>query len=308
VPRVFTRVNTAAARRIGAVVAVAGLTALALTGCSSSTSGADCVQPGSASKLVSVSGSSTPAAKFPTPLVSSSLQKSIVKAGHGETVGTGQFVVMNSAFYEAKNGSKLTDGTIALVAGGTTEYAGLQKALGCSTVGSRIAVTGTASEMFGANLSATGLSGDDSIVFVADLQKAYLARANGTPQPAGQGMPTVVLAPNGRPGIKITAKNPPSTQRVAVLKAGSGATVKSSSQILVNYTAVTWAEPDQVASSSWSDGVPAVWPSDSSSSSYTPPAGVLKALVGHKVGSQIQIVTSGSDATVFVVDLLGIVN
>lgn len=266
------------------------------------------MQPGDASQLVRASGEfGSPSGSFPKPLQSSSIQKSTLKTGSGQTLAKGDLLVGQVAYYNGATGKPLGDpGELNLLIGGSSAP-GLAKALACSTIGSRVAVTGTVSQLFGAQAQ-TGLSGGSTAIFVVDLQKTYPSRATGDPRPAQPGMPTVVLAPNGQPGIKIPSHDAPTALRTAILKQGSGPVVKkldSSSGVLVNYTAVAWNSPDSVASSSWLNGSPTVWPS-SALQGFTPPASVLKQIVGKNVGSQLLIVTPGSDATAYVIDILGI--
>ena len=301
-----THARRTVARTAPALLAAAALVTLGLTGCSASGSGASCVQPGDASNLVRASGDfGSPSVSFPTPLESATVQKSTLKKGSGATISDGDVVVGKLAYSNGKTGKALgASGTFNLVIGGSSAT-GLGKALACSTAGSRVAVTGTVKELFGAG-SNTGLKNSTTAVFVLDLKKVYPSRATGEPRPSQPGMPTVVLAPNGRPGIKIPSNDAPTKLRTAVLKQGSGATitkVTGSHGVLVNFTSVAWNDPDTVAASSWSDGSPVVWSSTSGSSV---PADVVKQLIGHKVGSQIIVVTPGSNATAYVIDILGI--
>jgi len=290
---------------VPALVAAAALVALALTGCTSASSSSSCVQPGDASSQVKASGGiGTPKASFPKPLQSSTLQKSVLHDGRGKTIADGSLVAVAVSTSDGTDGSVLAQESGGIAAGGTSARPGLQKALTCTTVGSRIAITGTAAEIYGADLP-TGLSPTSPLVLVADVASASLARADGAPRPAQPGMPTVVLAPNGQPGIKIPSHGAPTKLASTVLKQGSGATVTVKGHYVVNYTAVAWSDPTTVSSSSWTDGSPVVWP-DTTGQSYSPPASVLKELVGKQVCSQIIVVTPGSSATAFVIDILGI--
>lgn len=248
-----------------------------------------------------------PTASFPHPLNASSIQKSTLKKGEGKTLAKGDLLVGQASYYNGATGKPLgASGEVDLTIGGKSAP-GLANALACSTIGSRVVVTGGAKELFGDQVQ-TGLAPGSTAVFVIDLQKAFPSRATGVPRPSQPGMPAVVLAPNGQPGIKIQVNNPPTTLRTAVLKQGSGPVVKkvdSTHSVLVNYTAVTWNSPNTVASSSWLNGSPTIWP-NSALQGYTPPANVIKQLVGKNVGSQILVVTPGSNATAFVIDILGI--
>jgi peptidylprolyl isomerase len=294
-------------RRLATVLAAAALVGLGLTGCSA-TSASSCTQPGDASELVRASGGfGAPTASFPHPLHASSIQKSTLKKGDGQTLEKGDLLVGQASYYNGATGKPLGDsGEVDLMVGGKSAP-GLAKAIACSTIGSRVVVTGGAKELFGDQVQ-TGLAAGSTAVFVIDLQKTFPSRATGAPRPSQPGMPTVVLAPDGQPGIKIPANDAPTKLRTAVLKQGSGPVVKKvdgSHSVLVNYTAVTWNSPDTVASSSWLNGSPTIWP-NSALQGFTPPASVTKQLVGKNVGSQILVVTPGSNATAFVIDILGI--
>ncbi|NNC10454.1 hypothetical protein HII28_00945 [Planctomonas sp. JC2975] len=291
------------ARRIGVVLSAAALVALALTGCSASAS-SSCVQPGDASTLVRSSASPTESTgSFPKPLHADSLQKSTIKAGSGDQITAGQPVVITLGIFNGLNGKALSSPESGLISASTSgsTIPGVQKALLCSRVGSRIAVTGTVGQILGSQQQ-SGLPASTTVVAVTNVTKAFLARANGAPRPAQPGMPTVVLAPNGQPGIKIPSHDAPTALKTAVLKQGSGAVIKKNESVVVNYTAVAWSAPDTVASSSWSDGSAAIWPESDGSV----PTTVSKQLTGQQVGSQLIIVTPGSNATAYVVDILGI--
>jgi peptidylprolyl isomerase len=288
----------------------AGLLAAALTGCSSGGDSSCVVPSGDASKVVSASGrfGETPNVSFPTPLDTKTLQRSVLKTGDGEKLQAGQLVVTELAFYDGESGKKLQTGEISLTAG-KGNYPGLGKSMQCVPVGSRIAIAGTAKQIFGAEqVSQQGLDASHTLVLVLDLKRAFLARANGTPKPGQPGFPTVVLAPNGRPGITVPKNDPPKSPEAETLKQGHGKTVKKGDNVVVQYTAVSW-DDNSVTSSSWQDGSPTGWVVGGSESSA--PAGLSKFIVGSKVGSQLVVVlpadkASGSSATAYVIDVLGI--
>jgi peptidylprolyl isomerase len=130
----------------------------------------------------------------------------------------------------------------------------------------------------------------------------------------------VVLAPNGTPGISVPTSTPPSTLKVDQLKQGSGATVKQGDAVVVQYTGVLWKERT-VFDSTWQNGQPAtVVAADGSKVQGGVVPGLVRALVGQKVGSQfIAIIppgmaygaagsqtVPGNSTLVYVVDVLGI--
>ena len=129
------------------MLAAAALVAVALTGCTSAAGSASCVQPGDASRLVHPSGDfASPSAHFPDPLQTTTLQKSVVEQGTGEQLVDGQLATFDATYYEGTTGTHLGSQATAMVAGGHDQFPGVQKALLCATVKSRIVVTGTATQ------------------------------------------------------------------------------------------------------------------------------------------------------------------
>ena len=145
------------------------------------------------------------------------------------------------------------------------------------------------------------------------MNRVYLAAANGAPQAGDRpGMPTVVLAPDGRPGVVIPDAAPPDELVVQVLKKGDGETVTGDAPVRIHYTGLTWADRT-VFDSSWERG-------ESTSmelASVVP--GFAEALKGQTVGSQVLAVippdlaygdagqgpVPGGATLVFVIDILG---
>lgn len=194
------------------------------------------------------------------------------------------------------------------------DYDGITQMLMCATAGSRVVgaiPTSELSEQAAANL---GLAEGSTAVVAIDLQQVFLAAANGTPQYNDRrGMPSVVLAPSGQPGVIIPDVAPPSELAVEVLKKGSGPAVTAADSVRIQYTGVTWAERE-VFDSSWDKGASIVV----TLNGVVP--GFASALDGQTVGSQILAVIPpdlgygdqgsgaipGGATLVFVIDILGI--
>ncbi|HEY0259246.1 MAG TPA: FKBP-type peptidyl-prolyl cis-trans isomerase [Lacisediminihabitans sp.] len=322
--------------KIISVIALAGVVALTLVGCSAgSTTDAknastSCVatKSGSGSEKVEVKGKvgAVPTVTIPTPLTVTKTERSVVVKGKGTQATAGSPVTINYAVYNATSGKELdttgfgaskaqpltlTDGSI---------IPGLYKALLCSTVGSRVAAIIPPADAFGTTgQSDLGIAATDSIVFVIDVVTAKkpvkaLAKANGAPQAAPKGYPTVKLAKSGEPTITVPKTAAPTKLEIADLKKGTGATVKDGATVTVQYTGVVW-DSGQVFDSSWSSGTPATF----TTSGVIP--GFSKALVGQKVGSQViaiippadgygdnvptgQTAITATSTLVFVVDIL----
>jgi len=319
-------------RKVPALIATAGLVLATLTACSPGSASADCTAPvssGDASKLVSVTGDfgSAPTVDFPTPLKTDTTQRSEIIEGDGAPLVEGQKVQVDLSVFNATTGEAIEqssyDGTsMASFVLNDQTLPGLTDGLLCAEVGSRIAVVASAADTFGPNggNADIGVGPDDSLVFVLDVVKGYLTRADGADQLPVAGLPAVVLAEDGTPGITIPSAEPPTDLKVAVLKKGDGEEVTDGSTVTVNYTGVLW-DSKEVFDSSWAKGSPAAFvAADGSTTEGGVIPGFAKALIGQTVGSQIIAVippdqgygdqASGSipaGATlVFVVDILGV--
>ena len=316
--------------RLLAGCAVLASLAAALTGCAGGASGvAGCTalaQSGQASESVTATGrfASAPAVSFATPLHVTTPQVSEILPGHGAPLTAAQEVSTEITFLNATTGavvlkSDYTGSAPARFVVGTVQITGLRRALVCAQVGERLAAVLPPSQAIPAASRPTGLAATDSVVAVIDIRSAYLARANGTDQVMGNGLPAVVLGADGRPGITLPQDTPPTTLRVADLKSGSGATIQRGDTAVIHYTGVVWKPGDPangtVFDSSWTSGAPV---NVVVKAGQTLP-GLVTALAGRKVGSQVLAILPpsqayGSQSTstipanatlVFVVDILG---
>src|SRR5690606_11386429 len=101
-----------------------------------------------------------------------------------------------------------------------------------------------------------GFDPDDTVVVVMDVEARFPGRANGADQLPPAGLPAVVLAPDGRPGLTVPNEEAPTELRIATLKAGSGAEIAAGDQVVMQYTGVLW-ETRKVFDSTWDRGMPA---------------------------------------------------
>jgi FKBP-type peptidyl-prolyl cis-trans isomerase len=316
--------------RLLAGCAVVASIAAALTGCAGGASDvAGCTplaQPGQASESVQADGAfaSVPSVSFPTPMHVTTPEVTRILPGHGAPLTAAQEVSTEITFLNATTGavvlkSDYTGSAPARFVIGTVQITGLRKALVCAQVGERLAAVLPPSQAIPAASRPTGLAATDSVVAVVDVRSASLARANGTNQVMGNGLPAVVLGADGRPGITVPADAPPTTLRVADLKVGSGATIRRGETAVIHYTGVIWKPGDPangtVFDSSWTSGAPV---NVVVKAGQTVP-GLVTALAGQKVGSQVLAILPpsqayGSQSTstipanatlVFVVDILG---
>jgi peptidylprolyl isomerase len=321
-------------RKAPALFASAGLLLAVLTGCSTpeSTGAADCAAPvkdGKASQLVEVTGDfgDVPEVDFPTPLKTKTTQRTEIIAGEGPGLVMGQKAKVDLSVYNGTSGevieeSKYDGSTEASFVLSDKTIKGLTDSLECAQEGSRVAVVVAPKDAFGpqGGNEQIGVAEDDSLVFVLDVVKAYLPRANGAEQAVASGLPSVVLAENGTPGITVPSSDPPKDLEVGTLKKGAGKKVAEGDTITVHYTGVLW-DSKEVFDSSWERSEPAEFvAADGSKTQGGVIPGFAKALIGQTVGSQIvavippdqgygdqasETIPAGS-TLIFVVDILGI--
>jgi len=319
-------------RKASALIVTAGLVMTALTACASpGTAQTSCDTPitsGGASQLVSASGDfgSTPDVTFPTPLKSTSTQRTEIIPGTGAKAVAGQQLNVELNVYNATSGEVIQQGAydganlIPVVLNGAG-LKGLSDGLLCAQVGERVAIVVSPEDAFGAAGSEQfQVAPTDSLVVVADVVSAFLPRANGVDQTVANSLPAVVLDDNGVPGVVVPSGDAPTALEVGVLKKGAGAKVTEGSTVTVNYSGVLWKEKT-VFDSSWVNGSPVSLVA--AVGSATQPgviAGMATALTGQTVGSQIVMVippslaygstangaVPGDSTLIFVVDILGV--
>lgn len=311
-------------KTVAALATACALATLGLAGCSSSTdTGATCgTKSGSVSDSIKATGKlgSAPKVSFDKKLTTKTTEKSTLVEGKGALVKSGQPVIFQVSLYDGATGKKATatdytsSGTY-LVAGKSESLNALSEGLVCSHVGDRIAIAGSAKDSTnGQGISQYKIGAKDSVVFVADILKAFPSKATGTAQKPVSGESTVKVAKNGTPTITVSKSTAPTTLKATTLIKGSGAKVAKGDSIMVQYTGVTYKD-GKVFDSSWAKKQPFV--ATLTTGSIIP--GWVDGLAGKTVGSQVLLTIPpkegyGSTAQtgipanstlVFVVDILG---
>lgn len=265
---------------------------------------------------------SAPRLRFPVPFSVTTTRRRVLRAGDGAPVTAGQRIDVR---YVGVNG---TDGQEFDSAWDSTPRSflldreqnlpGLVTGLIGTRVGSRVLVAVPPREGFGLHGSTSdGIGPSDTLVVVVDLLSARspLARATGTPVPAGSGLPTVARGPSGRPAVTVPAVPAPTSLVSRPLLLGTGPVVRAGNTVTVHYTGVVW-DGGRRFDSSWDRGRPETFTIGTGSVID----GWDDGLTGRRVGSQILLVVpprqgfgprgrpevhvTGSDTLVFVVDIL----
>lgn len=313
-------------RKISASLAVLGLVAVGLAGCSlPGTGSCDRTEHSEAAVLsaVTVTGETSDAPEIDvyTPLRASDIAFEDLVVGDGTRITTeDQLIVLDISITSGRTGENLVqtayDGDLSRVspvARWAEVLPGIDKVLECATEGSRIAVALPPGGIEESTAASLGLDADDSAVAVIDIRKVFLPKAEGvTLFNVGSGLPSVVRAPDGRPGVIVPDAAPPRELVVQTLIEGVGEEVTGDAPVRVHYTGLTWAD-STVFETTW-DAEP------SSIDLATMLPGFAEALRGQTVGSQVLVVIPAEEAygdqaqgpipadstLVFVVDVLGI--
>ncbi len=298
-------------RKTSAVLATLSLAVLALTGCAAAPTfaGDACDRAshaGSVADSVTVEGDlgESPDVTVFSPVKVDDTSFVDAISGDGRTLTSDvQPMVLDLAFYGGASGDKLYEtefnddlSRVHSISYWAQKSPGLEKALECATGGSRVVAVLTPEDFGDANVKGFDLAEDENVVAVIDVLDVYMPRAEGASQfNDARGLPTVVRAPDGTPGVIIPDSEAPTESVSQTLIKGDGEVVKKDSTIVTNITAVDW-DDKTVTSTTWG-AEPNIGPA-------------AQELVGATVGSQLLVVvpgTEGAAATAIVVDILGIV-
>jgi len=293
-------------RKTTAAFSALALSALALTGCSTAP-GADaagCVRDDSAALRMAVNADGEIGAarvSLTTPVPTSHVIYDDLVVGDGPAVReAAQDVVGVVTLLSGTTGQVLQTGAVIWSPKTLDELLGAGgSALECATEGSRVAFAIPAADLPEGLAEQAGLDAHGSLVGSIDIQTVLLPKAEGRDVfNDARGLPTVVRAPDGRPGIIIPDTAAPSKVVTQTLIAGQGAKVGDGTAMF-DYTAVSWADRT-VTGSSWESGV--VY------DATTLPEQVMEQVAEATVGSQLLVVVPGDQgaAVAYVVDVLGI--
>ncbi|MFK0241508.1 hypothetical protein ACIQTX_11655 [Microbacterium sp. NPDC090281] len=297
-------------RKTSAVLASLSLAVLALTGCTATASdGAVACDRGGNEKILNVADVSGDIGSLPEvsvfgPVKSDKTSYADVTVGDGLALETKfQPVVLDIAFYGGDSGEKLyqsefngDQSRVHSIDYWAQRSAGLSDVLECATAGSRVLAVLTPEDFGAQNVEAFGLDKGENIVAVIDVLDVMPSKASGALQfNDARGLPTVVRAPDGTPGVIIPDVPAPTEITTQTLIKGDGPKVKAGDIVVSNIMGVGWDEK-KVTTSSWG--------------AEASIGAAAEQLVGATVGSQLLVVFPASEstpATAVVVDILGAV-
>lgn len=308
------------ARRRAAAIAVTIAVALTpiLTGCTQLAESAlpsdDCTPsaaPGAASDAVVTSGAFGWVAdpSFPTPLRADTLQVSRSGAGTGDPVTThgvlsGFLQVLDAgtggeyvAYAPIRSGDD-SDGAPITVTSLRSHLPGLADAVQCARAGERVTAVLPATELLGAPAASQLADPSATMIAIVDVTRVYPSSASGVVLPPEDGIPAVVAAPSGQPGVTMPQQLPPTTQLSSLRISGLAEPVVAGEIVTLHASIFSWETGEQLGSS---------W--DPSNSVLQLPAldgptadglfGATSALVGQPVGSQVIVIVPPEQAHTF---------
>lgn len=267
---------------------------------------------------VSENFGSKPTIDFSSPLSSKVIETKVIKEGNGPAIVGKQYVRFDYSIVNGSTNKSLgqstydsTKGEAQFLATGTT--VDICHGLTGVKEGSRVAIlvpAGMATTSDTDEIKAT-----DSVLFVIDVHKVYLQTTSNNVRATDSGMPTVVFAPDGTPGVTMPKTAAPSELKLNTLVDGSGAPIALGDTVTLNYSGFLWESGD-VFDSSWTNGKPEQFQITQGGLIE----GFVKALVGAKLGSKLVVVIPpdlgygaqgnntipGNATLVFVIEVLGI--
>ena len=299
------------------------IVSLTLTGCSSSVTLA-CDSAGGGEQVESIDVSAEqltkPTVSFASPITADSIQSRIVFEGEGNVFTGRNMIEFEFAGYNGGTGELLQE----------TDFDGKNPAPGffgpdsvpnfCSALvgakeGSRVvAIFPPKDAHDGRGVESLGIGANDSFVFIFDLSRVYLEKAEGSAVAPEAGLPAVVTTPEGIPGVTIPKTEAPADLRIAQLIKGEGDTVESGDNVTMHYSGFLWADGSKF-DSSWDKGTPAQFVVAQGQLID----GFLSAVVGQQVGSRVLVVIPpalgyrekardripANSTLIFVIDILG---
>ena len=262
-----------------------------------------------------------PTVTFSSPLSTEVMETKVLIEGTGPAFKGGAEVKFEYVAFNAANGNEFAaskyDGTDAVAQYFTTgQKLDFCHALSGVKEGSRVAILIPAAMAHdGLGDPASGIAATDNLIFVIDLQRVYLPKAVGEAQPAQTGLPTVVLAASGQPGIQIPKSQAPAELKIVDLIKGRGETVAIGDTVTLHYSGFLWSDGTKF-DSSWDSGAPVQWPLTETGFIK----GFVDALDGAVVGSQVMAIIPPSfgygdqasdtipanSTLVFIIDVLGV--
>lgn len=247
-----------------------------------------------------------------------STQTKVVREGNGPTFTGNELVKIDYAIFSSTTGKLLAANKFDGTDSASQVFNSAESKVYCEAIsgvkqGSVVAFALPASE-----------ADPEGSLFVLEIRKVYLPRANGSANAPETGFPAVVLTPKtGQPGIIQPTFDKPAEFKRSILIQGKGEKVKVNDSVTLHYVGWVWSNAiGDPFDSSWvaRDAQSPVSPTTFVANTDNVISGFVKALDGVEVGSQVIAIIPPEDGygsqdkgsippnstLIFVIDVLGI--
>ncbi|MFD2758653.1 FKBP-type peptidyl-prolyl cis-trans isomerase [Gulosibacter faecalis] len=231
------------------------------------------------------------------------------------TLANGTEVFPETSINPDANGNPLPVNTAAL---GDAGMVGVEEAMQCATSGEHITATMELQQIFSGDMfQFTEEQLTATATVEINVERVYHSAATGSIAPQHNGIPAVVTAPDGTPGVTMPNEAAPTEVRSATTIAGNGPALKAGDTITAQFSAFEWTSSTQIATS-WGGKAPIQTEIGADNDGLF---GATAELQGVQVGSQRVIVVPAAtvaantaagtmpvgngDAIVLVIDILG---
>ena len=135
----------------------------------------------------------------------------------------------------------------------------------------------------------------ETVLAVVDLLRVYPSGASGTALPPREGMPAVVNAPDGHPGITVPERDPPARMGSAETVRGYGPPVQSGDRLTLHVSVHAWSDGDLLGSTRAAGG--GVLQTSATGDGWNDRLyGATPELAARRVGSQIVVIVPAEQA------------
>lgn len=265
---------------------------------------------------VSVTGpfGKMPTIKAPYPFEIDKTQSKVLVQGKGAPVAKTSMITFNYQGIDATTGksfdSSWNKGRSPLSAPATGLIPGFTNSIVGKHVGDRVLMVINSKDGYDSIGGHGDIKVGDTLIFVVDITGTSLTGPTGSTVAPAAGLPTVGKDAQGFPTVSIdTSKAAPKSVVVQPVMTGTGAAVKATDQVQVNYRAYSWKTGKLLLSDY--EGNPEVGAMSQLLQSWQ------QGLVGKKVGSRTMIIApnaypngnatpsvAAGDTLVFVIDVL----
>ncbi|MCY7395153.1 MAG: FKBP-type peptidyl-prolyl cis-trans isomerase [Nocardioides sp.] len=182
-----------------------------------------------------------PSVTWKSRMSATTAEKETIVAGEGPAVTEGGSVLVQywigNGYAQEKAVSSYDEGKAELFTLNADLNPLFADAIEGATVGSRVAVTSSASEAFGEGGNPSlGIGNSDSVLIVMDLLSSLAAEPSGAPQPAPSWMPAITVTDGDPSGFDFAGVPQPAGMfRKATLLAGEGERVRKGMTVAVRY-------------------------------------------------------------------------